>query len=1093
MFLPGQYSTLGRTGSVNSTLRRSVTRDSSCQTEEVKIVPPSMRRIRAQRGQGIAAQMAGISASSSTGSISISSSDSSGILMLSQHFNGDPSRFHSLPRQGARVSLSADPIYSSTPIKSEEHLQRQIGKLQVDDTVVHMRNAPRTGTLPRPKSQEVKGTQSSEWGGGPACVVSPHAAYSTSFIPNATMSSSAEVITLNTSSQLTQSPVSAYPAARGLSLASPTNADPLISSPAAFTHSSTCPALATSTPTHTSQDSGLKVRAPASESGHSDSSAHSHSTLAPTPPSCLPEENWIYDTPENVVAPHRTLTSSCSTPINQLYGSLDQSSRTTTDSSSLYSQDNDGYYTSMHLDSGLRSRSHGSGHGVAAGRATRHSMYECREMANQEDSGSLYSDRSLSRSISLRKSKKPPLPPARTDSLRRKPAAKMPPGGVSAINGANGERGTTLNETLIASLQQSLQMGLRGGKGKGASPSSTSHSPSSDYEDPWVLRPRSHSSISAGSSAASLAANANCGGVSTVYSLCHVTPAHSDTSSLRSDYADSWGYYMDYPRNNSDQGEQTPPAHAADNMSAGVHPGVLQNGGGIHKSQIPRAPGQEREVSAKPKASTSSPDRVHRLTSPSSGYSSQSNTPTAGTPVPAFARSMSPSGGRPKPKVPERKSSLLSSVSMSSSSTSLSSNTSDSLKSNGPPPPPPPPLLFSSSSTPNTPLSPPPPFPPPLPPSSSTASLTPPPAPPLPTTPQGGSLSMNSTCSTSPEFPPPPSPEMLIHPSSSPNGSFSPPPPPPPPPPPLPATVTASSSPSFKKALTDAPKAAPSNSPTNSPKPLITPFALQSVQLRSVKRPEKEITDDNKAEKTGMDLLQGLKPLSLDSCYSQEHPTVLPLLNSSLEADSHYSSPSPVSKLLEELSLDDSITEDSPDIAIVNGKADDESYTLVNGNEKEEALALPSPAQSHESSPIKQKAPPPAVSKKPKFSLVPPVSPQTINKLFPSQQEETNIPQTEDQVDSPRRQTKEEVKEGDGEHQEEREDTLERLAERKGAFTETRYESCITTSVSKETSNASGLYTNGETDEEEEEDCDGTSSTTGSISSKDDEAGESDS
>lgn len=242
-----------------------------------------------------------------------------------------------------------------------------------------------------------------------------------------------------------------------------------------------------------------------------------------------------------------------------------------------------------------------------------------------------------------------------------------------------------------------------------------------------------------------------------------------------------------------------------------------------------------------------------------------------------------------------------------------------------------------------------------------------------------------------------------------------------------------------------------------------------------------------------MDLLQGLKPLSLDSCYSQDHPTVLPLLNSSLEADSHYSSPSPVSKLLEELSLDDSITEDSPDIAIVNGKADDESYTLVNGNEKEEALALPSPAQSHESSPIKQKAPPPAVSKKPKFSLVPPVSPQTINKLFPSQQEETNIPQTEDQVDSPRRQTKEEVKEVDGEHQEEREDTLEHLAERKGAFTETRYESCITTSVSKETSNASGLYTNGEADEEEEEDCDGTSSTTGSISSKDDEAGESDS
>uniref|UniRef100_A0A3Q1ELG1 NHS-like 1b n=1 Tax=Acanthochromis polyacanthus TaxID=80966 RepID=A0A3Q1ELG1_9TELE len=1087
MFIPGQYSTLGRVGSISSTLRRSETRDSGCQTEEVKIVPPSMRRIRAQRGQGIAAQMAGISASSSTGSISISSSDSSGILMMPHQFNGDPSRFHSLPRQGARVSLSSDPIYSSTPIRSEEQPQRQIGKLQVDNTVVHMRNAPRTGTLPRPKSQEVRGTQSSEWGGGPACVVSPHAAYSTSLIPNATLSSSSEVITLNTSGQLPHSPVSAYPTARPLSVASSTNTDSLISSPAAFTHSSTCPALVTSTPTHTPQDNGLKVAAPPSESGHSDSSIHSHSTLAPTPPSCLPDEQWIYDTPENVVVPHRALTSSCSTPVNQLYSSLDLSSRTTTDSSSLYSQDNDGYYTSMHLDSGLRSRSHGSGHGAAAGRATRHSMYECREMSNQEDTASLYSDRSLSRSISLRKSKKPPLPPARTDSLRRKPGAKKPLGGVAAISGAPEPNSAMLNETLIASLQQSLQMGLRGGKGKGASPSSPSHSPSSDYDDPWVLRPRSHSSISAASSAASLAAN-NCGGVSNVYSLCHVTPAQSETSSLRSDYADSWGYYMDYPRNHGDQRAQTPPVHTTDNISA--HPGVLQNGGEIHSSQAARAPGQEGGVTVKPKTSTSSPDRVHRLTSPSSGYSSQSNTPTAGTPVPAFVRSMSPSGSRPKPKVPERKSSLLSSVSISSSSTSLSSNTSDSLKNYGPPPP----LPLSSSSAPSTPLSPPPPFPPPLPPSSGTASPTlPPPAPPLPTTPQGTSLSPLPACSTSPEFPPPPSPETLINSNSSFNGSFSPPPPPPPPvpsmgpppPPPLPAFVPSSSSPSVVKAVKDAPK--PSSSPTKSPKPLITPFALQSVQLRSVKRPTKEINGESdriKDQETGMDLLQGLKPFTLETSHSQEQPTALPLLNISPEEDLRHSSPSPVSKLLKELSLDCSITDGTPDTAAINGKAEDQSYFLLNGKEKEEEPALPSPPQSRGISPIKQK--PPAVSKKPKFSFVPPFSPQPINEQVPSQQEDTtSLVQTEDEVDALQRQTKEEVKrEQQEEDEEDTSESSEPLAESSEASTEIQEESRTETSLDLE------LCTNGEAHEDDEEEGDGTSSTTGSISSKEDDTGE---
>uniref|UniRef100_A0A3B5L698 Uncharacterized protein n=1 Tax=Xiphophorus couchianus TaxID=32473 RepID=A0A3B5L698_9TELE len=1015
-------------GSVNSTLRHSETRDSSCQTEEVKIVPPSMRRIRAQRGQGIAAQMAGISASSSTGSISISSSDSSGVVMMPHLFNGDPSRFHSLPRQGARVSLSADPIYSSTPKKPEDQPQRQIGKLQVDDTVVHMRNTPRMNSLPRPKSQEVSGTHPAEWGGSTACVVSPHAAYSTSYIPNATLSSSTEVISLKTSSQS----VSAYPISRALSQASSTNTDHLMSSPTAFSQS---PSLTTSTPMHTPQDICVTPARPASESGHSDSSIHSCSTLAPTPPSFLPEENWIYDTPENVMTPHRTLTSSCSTPINQLYSSLEHSSRTTTDSSSLYSQDNDGYYTSMHLDLGLRSRSHGSGHGATAGRASRHSMYECREMVGEEDSGSLYSDRSLSRSISLRKSRKPPPPPTRTDSLRRKPATKKPLGGVAAISGANMPNGSMLSETLIASLQQSLQMGLREGKGKGASPSSPSHSPSSDYDDPWVMRSRSQSSISAGSSAASLAASANGAGMPSVYSLCHVTPTPSDTSSLRSDYAESWGYYSDYPRSQVDQRVQTPPGHAADRVTAGGHPGKFRKAG-----QTQGATSQEVEVSAKSKPSNSSPDRVHRLTSPSSGYSSQSNTPTAGTPVPAFVRSMSPSGGKPRPKVPERKSSLLSSVSVSSSSTSLSSNTSDSLK----------------CSAPTTPLNVPPPFPPP-------PSSTPPP-------PQDTSFPAHST---SPEFPPPPSPDMLIHTSSSFNGSLSPPPHPPlpaigpPPPPPLPAFASVCTSPP-KKTAKDPPMADLSNSPSNSPKPLITPFALQSVQLRSVRRPENEINSKSDNIETSLETILGLKHQDQELSYSQGHPTVLTSLTGSSEQDSLKAPPSPVSQLLEELSLDCSFTDETPDGAPINGETDEQSYRMLNGEENKER-----------SSPIKQK--PPAVAKKPKVSLILPFS--TGEHVQLQLLDATPLTQADDQVDAPHRQIDEEVIEQSEEQEEE--DTQESFElSGRGETSPDQDDSCYT----NEDRSVDHELANGEVHEEEEEE-DGMSSTTGSISSKDDDIG----
>ncbi|XP_068197935.1 NHS-like protein 1 isoform X3 [Antennarius striatus] len=1086
MFIPGQYSTLGRVGSVNSALRRSQTRESSCQTEEVKIVPPSMRRIRAQRGQGIAAQIAGISASSSTGSISVSSNDSSGILMLPHHFNRDPTRFHSLPRQGARVSLSADPLCSSTPIKSEEKTtpQRQIGKLQVDETAVHMRNIPRPGMLPRPKSQELRGTQVSDWG-GKACVVSPHAAYSTSLIPNATLSSSSEVITLNSSGHLSHSTASGYPTVRPLSLASSTNTDPLISSPAAFTHSSTCQVLATSTPTPTPQDNGLVMGAPVGESGHSDGSIHSHSTLAPTPPCCLPNEQWIYDTPENVVVPHRSLTSSSSTPINQLYSSLDLSSRTTTDSSSVYSQDNDGYFTSMHMDSGLRSRSHGSGHGVAAGRATRHSMYECREMANQEDSGSVYSDRSLSRSISLRKAKKPPLPPNRTDSLKRKPGAKKPLGGVNAIGGVNEDKGAMLNDTLIASLQQSLQMGLRGGTGKGASPSSPYHSPGSDYDDPWVLRSRSQSSVSGGSSAASITANAYCGGGSNVYSLCQVTPAQSETSSLRSDYADSWGYYMDYPQNQGEQRSQTPSVHTADSVTAEACPGDLQNGDEIHtSSHTPKAPEQEVEVTVKPKMSNSSPDRVHRLTSPSSGYSSQSNTPTAGTPVPSVVRSMSPSVSRHKPKVPERKSSLLSLKSISSSSTSLSSNTSDSVRSLGLLPPPPPALPFSASSAPNTPLSPPPAFPPPLLPSSTAGA--PPPPPPLPTSPQGSTKNPPTACSTSPEFPPLPSPEMLILPSSSFDGSFSPPPPPPPPPPPLPSFVPSSSAPSFVKAVKKDPKPAPSSTPTNSCKPLITPFALQSVRLRSVKRPEKDIchtSDHTIAKETWADLHEGFKPQSV------KDPVILPLSNCSPEEDSYDTSPSPVSQLLEELSLDCSITDYTD--SVMNGKADDQNSLIFNGTENIDCLASPpSPPQSPQSCPIKQK--PPAVSKKPKISDLPPLNFPTVNGSVPSYEDTNSPPQTEGKVDVPQEQVNEDETDYKPEQQEEEEnwESSEPHTEGSESAALGQNKPRRTSSTSPELCLNHDVCTNGEAHKVDEEEGDGTSSTTGSISSKEDDTGE---
>ncbi|XP_060773949.1 NHS-like protein 1 isoform X3 [Neoarius graeffei] len=1050
MFIPGQFSTLERSSSMSSTLRCSETRDSGCQTEEVKIVPPSVRRIRAQRGQGIAAQMAGMSTSATNiSTVPNNHSPGSPVHVMAPQFNGDPQRFHSLPRRGARVSLNAELLNSSTPCRPEESgvpAPRQIGKLQVDETAIHMRNAPRISASARPKSQEVRGSYA-DW--GTACMVSPHAAYSTSLIPKATLSCSSEVIALHSTASSGQ-----QVHARPLRISS-VNGE-------------------STTSVATSAETDMQ------EGGQSDGSINSHSTIAAGIASS--DEQWIYDTAENVL-PRRPLTSSCSTPINHLYNSLERSSKGT-DSSSLYSMDNDGYYTSMHLDSGLRPK----GHSIA-GRATRHSMYEC--IGQPGDRSSIYSDQSLSRSISLRKSKKPPLPPARTDSLRRKPKNN---------SGVNASNGSVLNESLIATLQQSLQNGLKG-KGSLTSPS---QSPCSDYEDPW-MRPRSQSSLSAGSSSVSAA------GVVNVYSICHVTPSHSDTSSLRSDYGESWGYYMDYPRLHTDQARS--PAHT-NSVCNGGQPGSMTNGQHIHNDIQTTLPSAQGNTSAKPQINTSSPDRVHRLTSPSSGYSSQSNTPTAGTPVPSFMRSMSPSGCKPKPRVPERKSSLLSSVSISSSSTSLSSNTSDSVRNNMPPLPPP--LPHSSASlSPLTPET----FPPPLPPCSpmctQSQSFPPPPPPPLPSTPHHEvslrALSINS----SPEFPPPP-PEVLNEHTMLHNGSVStthhpplPPPPPlfpptvnahiPPQPPSLPALVPVIPSSASLKGIKDRLKPVnPERRPVSirseefakSAMPLITQFALQSVQLRSVKPENSE--DSSKSQEVETEQIS-TKPGTPEKVKQLEHLSVLPLASCFT---------SEINRTLKSPSTENVITKDQNPAAerALETKSGEEmpsevtdypSSDLNHTQAKVEVDSMEKEATTPQNTPKKK---PPVVSKKPKFPLVFAVEPeltvedeQTLaNEEDSSSQGFSNV-QKEVIISVPNPDVRESVEEV--EKEDEDSSTESSTCESSTCPTDSQVEEPSQTPIIKEASvsvNDAMGTSEGEEEENGDDDEDALSSTAGSVCSKDD-------
>lgn len=235
--------------------------------------------------------------------------------------------------------------------------------------------------------------------------------------------------------------------------------------------------------------------------------------------------------------------------------------------------------------------------------------------------------------------------------------------------------------------------------------------------------------------------------------------------------------------------------------------------------------------------------------------------------------------------------------------------------------------------------------------------------------------------------------------------------------------------------------------------------------------------------------IRGLKPPTLERSYTQMNPAVFTLLDGSADEDLHKSSPSPVSKLLEELSLDCSVSDETADSAVINGTTEDQIYSLFEGNDK--GRASPSPPQSCESSPSKQ---PPAVSKKPKLSFVPSSHPHLINECTPAHHEDsTSQTETEDRVDAPQSEREAEIKEEikDEEDQEDSTESWELLTEKSEAFIEFEDEFSGSASPSQETSLNYELCSNGDINEEEDEEGDGTSSIAESISSKEDDTSKS--
>ncbi|KAM4866524.1 NHS-like protein 1 isoform 3-T3 [Thomomys bottae] len=971
LYTPDHYSTLGRLDSYWSSGQRLETRDTSCQTEEVKVVPPSMRRIRAHKGLGIAAHMSHFSGSS--GNMSVLS-DSAGIVCPSR-FSSDTG-FHSLPRSGGRASTRSLEARLGA-IGPEEDMDGpflyQRGNSQGDENFGHVGDGLRTGPLLRHKSQELRHLEIDAVT-SPACVVSPHATYSTSIIPNATLSSSSEVIIIHpaqSTGQLDSRMALSSPYSKTKSrdhlLSRRAMKDDHQPSSQRWNESHSAPSQASHSPSHRARLLSLcasDVSLNAQENGshampytcgnHLSFPAHPQDEDGKSECGCSGErgpdgsEPWEYPASSNGRAsPLKTqpATPGHSTPTSNMSScSLDQAS-IKEDAGSLYAEDHNGCCGALPSESGHRSGhlcSSSSSEGFGNPRHSVVNVFDGRAQKSQGDR-SPYLDKSLSRNISLKKAKKPPLPPSRTDSLRRTPKK-------------NGQcNGQVLNESLIATLQHSLQLSL-----PGAGSGSPSHSPYSDLEEPWLPRSRSQSTVSASSSMTS-ATTPN------VYPLCGVTPSQSDTSSVKSEYTDPWGYYIDYTGLQEDLGLPARGCSTSSGAPTGNGPvRPVQEG---PRTTMPQVPG---DGSVKPKIT--SPEKSQRVTSPSSGYSSQSNTPTALTPVPVFLKSMSPANGKgkAKPKVPERKSSLVSSVSMSSSSTSLSSNTST--EGSG--------TVKKQDAAMASPLAPPLPLPPlPSPyPAHKSPSLPPPPPP--------AEFFEGSTLPLSPLFPPPP-PEALAPfctPTDSPHPSaqspllvssaplpapppFLPPSEPPPPPPLLDPKFMKDTRPSYKASGQLEPSRGASRPPVSKeepgrpPIPLITTEVLQAVQLRPVRKnsgTEAALLPEPIAQEQGTPTVPQ---------YHLKPSAFLKSRNSINEMESE-SQPASVTNLLPTPAK--SPSQGDHDSAAKRGGPPSCSYGAPGpgpGTGEAEAPPDPTTAPLPDSSPSRK---PPPISKKPKLFLVVP-------------------------------------------------------------------------------------------------------------------------
>lgn len=628
----------------NTANRRSGTRDSECQTEDILIAAPSRRRIRAQRGQSIAASL-----SHSAGNISALADK--GDTMFTPTVNSR-TRSRSLPREGNRGG-DAEPKGSTKPSAYEEGEPFAGNRERNPNDSSEAPSSPATQ-----EHQPALGLACSQHLHSPQHKLSERGRSRLS-----RMAADSGSCDISSNSDTFGSPIHCISTAGVLLSSHMDQKDDHQSSSGNWSgSSSTCPSQTSETippaasppltgSSHCDSELSLNTTPHANEDAsvfmmeqyhdHLEKGrGHRANSFTSTVADLLDDPNnsntsdseWNYlhhhhdASCRQDFSPERPKADSLGCPSftsMATYDSfLEKSPSDKADTSSHFSVDTEGYYTSMHFDCGLKgSKSYvchyaalgpenGQGIGVPSG------LPDC---AWQD-----YLDhrRQGRPSISFRKPKAKPTPPKRSSSLRK-----------SDGNTDMSEK----KEPKISSGQflphNSREMKLPLDFSNAPSRVETANLPAKQ-ESSWV--------------------NQNEHALKEPQLDTSDIPSFKDEGAESTHYADLW-LLNDLKTND--------PYRSLSNSSTATGTTVIECIKSPESSESQTSQSESRATtpslpSVDNEFKLASPEKLAGLASPSSGYSSQSETPTSSFPTAFFSGPLSPGGSKRKPKVPERKSSL---------------------------------------------------------------------------------------------------------------------------------------------------------------------------------------------------------------------------------------------------------------------------------------------------------------------------------------------------------------------------------------------------------------------------------------------------